>query len=340
MLAAFFGDPARIASTWYQWGVALGLAVTVVTAAWVFFDSQRRQLSAPLWKALSLLSALVVAPGAVLSLFPHLTQGLGGGYTTLPILLAYLGLFATLVALVTLALYSTGVGVHRIESASPLAGSDLVDAGEGDAGPTAVSATPTITRVIPASSPPEATVYSSPKAGTTLPPLSRRPDPAPPTATQVMGSQVIDLSPPLDDRTRILQPEPAQPLPLAWLVVMNGHRAGKEFRLEMLTDIGRDSRYNPASVEDPTMSRQHARVRLEKEGFVIYDLASANGVLVNGQKEQRRKLENGDRITIGQTVFGFMMVAEDQPITHLDITLGAGGLPGGSEDRHQDNDHE
>lgn len=128
-----------------------------------------------------------------------------------------------------------------------------------------------------------------------------------------MGSQVIDLSPSLDDSTRILQPEPAQPLPLAWLVVLNGHRAGKEFRLDLLTDIGRDSRYNPASVEDPTMSRQHARVRLEKEGFIIYDLASANGVLVNGQKEQRRKLENGDRITIGQTVFGFMLVAEDQP---------------------------
>jgi pSer/pThr/pTyr-binding forkhead associated (FHA) protein len=100
---------------------------------------------------------------------------------------------------------------------------------------------------------------------------------------------------------------------LAWLVVMNGPRAGKEFRLDVLTDIGRDSRYNPASVEDPTMSRQHARVRLEKEGFVIYDLASANGLLVNGQKEQRCKLANGDRITIGQTVFGFMIVAEDPP---------------------------
>ncbi len=324
MLSALFGDPARIAAAWYQWGVALGLAVTVVTAAWIFFDSQRRQLSAPLWKALSLLSALVVAPGAVLSLAPDLAQGLGDG--GLPVLLAYLGLFATLVALVALVLYSIGVGVHVAEIAPPLAGSDLMDAGADEAAPATISATPTITRVaVPsgvtaapsgvsaapsgASSPSETTVSSSPK---TLPPLRRRPDPQPPAPTQVMGSQVIDLSPPLDDRTRLIQPEPAQPLPLAWLVVMNGHRAGKEFRLEMLTDIGRDSRYNPASVEDPTMSRQHARVRLEKEGFIIYDLASANGVLVNGQKEQRRKLENGDRITIGQTMFGFMMVAEDE----------------------------
>lgn len=273
---------------WYQWGVALGMAVTAVTSLWVFFDCQRRQLSAPLWKAFSLLSALVVAPGAVLSLFPDLAQGLG----ELTILLAYLGIFATLVAVVTLVLYSAGVGVRTLE---PAAGAELSEAPAEEA--PALTAAPTITRITPASS---------------TPPLRRRPDP-PPATTQVMGSQVIDLSPPLDDPTRVLQPEPSQPLPLAWLVVMNGHRAGKEFRLDMLTDIGRDSRYNPASVDDPTMSRQHARVRLEKEGFVIYDLASANGLAVNGQKEQRRRLENGDRITIGQTVFGFMIVAEDQP---------------------------
>lgn len=289
MLAALFGDPTRFATTWYQWGVALGLAVTIVTSLWVFFDCQRRQLSAPLWKAFSLISALVVAPGAVLSLFPNLAQGPG----EMAILLAYLGAFATLVALITLVLYSAGIGVHALEAA---AGPELTEAPAEEA-PT-LAAAPTITRLTPAPSPP---------------PLRRRPDPSPPAATQVIGSQVIDLSSPLDDRTRVLQPELSQPLPLVWLVVMNGPRAGKEFRLDVLTDIGRDSRYNPASVEDPTMSRQHARVRLEKEGFVIYDLASANGLLVNGQKEQRRKLENSDRITIGQTVFGFMLVAEDPP---------------------------
>lgn len=313
MLAALFSDPARIASEWYRWGVAPGLAVTLVTTLWIFYDSQRRELSAPLWRTLSLVSALVVAPGAVLSLFPALAVGVGD----LPILLAYFGIFATLVSLVVLVLYAAGVGVSPLPPVAEQPYSEaLTEASPVETSPTIPP--PTITRVTPA----------SPSAP---PPLSRRPDAAPLAPTQVMGSQTIDLSP-VDDRTRVLLPEATQPLPLAWLVVMNGHRAGKEFRLDMLTDIGRDSRYNPASVEDPTMSRQHARVRLEKEGFVIYDLASANGVLVNGQKEQRCRLVNGDRITIGQTVFGFMIVAEHEPSQFQPSAVPAAPAAGGVVD--------
>lgn len=267
-------DVYTLVLAWYRWGVAAGLAVTVVTTLWIFFDSQRRQVTATVWRALSLLAALVVVPGAVFSLAPDLALSLG----RLPVVLALFGFFAVIVAALCLLLYTSGIGVFA-------ASADLL----------APEQEPLFTTVASAPAPP------SLPAAVTPPPISQP------------HTQVVDLSQPLDDRTRLLSPTPERPLPLAWLVVMNGPRAGKAFRLQELNDIGRDSRYNTISVEDPTMSRQHARVRLEKEGFVIYDLASANGVVVNGQKEQRRRLENGDRILLGQTVFGFMQVKEEKP---------------------------
>lgn len=330
MLDAFFGDPVRIASEWYRWGVALGLAITLVTTCWVFLDSQRRSLSAPVWRMLSLVAALIVAPGAVLSLTPDLAANLG----ELTVLLAYLGVFATVVALFTLILYAAGIGVA--------ANQEL---------PAPEEAAPTITRVSPTLRPPSEQAPAPPTrpaerplpppTAASTPPTQVIPNtPAAPTAATalrpvntapVVESQTLDLSPSIDDRTRVLQPEAAKPLPLVWLVVMNGLRAGKEFRLEALTDIGRDSRYNQISLDDVTISRQHARVRLEKEGFVIYDLASANGVMVNGQKEQRRPLKNGDRITIGQTVLAFMVVQEAPETLPNQAASSSQPLPGNPE---------
>jgi hypothetical protein len=278
MIRAFFSDPAYVTVKWYQWGAAIGLAITLVVTLWIFYDSQRYGLRATLWRGLSLLSALVVVPSAMLSLAPSLAVGL----SSLPILLAYLGVLASLLSLAVLVLYAAGIGVSVTAT---------LDEEPAEEAPMML----------------DATAASAPPPGR-LPPA---PGAAASADAEVVASQSVDLSAPFDDRTRVLQVAPQKPQPLAWLVVMNGHRAGSEFRLDPLADIGRDGRYNSIAIEDPTMSRQHARVRLEKDEFVVYDLASANGVSVNGEKQQRWPLRNGDRVVIGQTEFGFITVAED-----------------------------
>ena len=58
-------------------------------------------------------------------------------------------------------------------------------------------------------------------------------------------------------------------------------------------------------VDDPWASRQHARIRRTDGGFVLVDLGSTNGTLVNDEPIQEHVLENGDRITIGETVLEF-----------------------------------
>lgn len=282
MIRAFLSDPAYVAVKWYQWGAAIGLAITLVVTLWIFYDSQRQGLRATLWRGLSLLSALVVVPSAMLSLAPSLAVGL----SSLPILLAYLGVLASLLSLGVLVLYAAGIGVSV--TAAP-------DEESAEEEPMAREVTAASTPPPPGRVPPAHGIAASADA-------------------EVVASQSVDLSAPFDDRTRVLEVVPQKPQPLAWLVVMNGHLMGNEFRLDPLADIGRDGRYNSIAIEDPTMSRQHARVRLEKDQFVVYDLASANGVIVNGEKQQRWPLRNGDRVVIGQTEFGFITVAEDSDV--------------------------
>jgi hypothetical protein len=54
-------------------------------------------------------------------------------------------------------------------------------------------------------------------------------------------------------------------------------------------------------VNDANVSRQHAELRQEGTAYWIVDLDSTNGMEVNGRREKRAKLEDGDKITVGST---------------------------------------
>jgi hypothetical protein len=56
---------------------------------------------------------------------------------------------------------------------------------------------------------------------------------------------------------------------------------------------------------DPGVSRRHAEVRAEDGQFVIADLGSTNGTMVNESTIGERVLQEGDRITVGKTVLEF-----------------------------------
>ena len=96
---------------------------------------------------------------------------------------------------------------------------------------------------------------------------------------------------------------------LAWLVVLNGPRRGKLYRIKRNgVTIGR-AEDNDIVLEDETVSRHHARLLVEmgigRPQVYIQDLASVNGVYVNGERVVRRLLEDEDRIAIGETLFAF-----------------------------------
>src|ERR1700692_893361 len=52
-------------------------------------------------------------------------------------------------------------------------------------------------------------------------------------------------------------------------------------------------------IADPRVSRDHALIVLEEDGFFLVDQGSKHGSFVNGERVQRQKLERNDRLEFG-----------------------------------------
>ncbi len=134
--------------------------------------------------------------------------------------------------------------------------------------------------------------------------------------TEVVGSQRAGPSRPYGSDVTIVRSTQDRDPSFAWLVVMNGPRAGDILRLKKGdTVLGREAD-NDIMLDDEFCSRRHAKVKLEADAddeedepaFFIYDLATPNGTLVNGAEILRAKLTDGDRVQIGETVMVFKQV--------------------------------
>ena len=68
--------------------------------------------------------------------------------------------------------------------------------------------------------------------------------------------------------------------------------------------IGR-SRECDLVISDPNVSRRHAELRRDENGWHVADLGSTNGVKVNGRRVDQMALRPGDRVTIGVTDMTF-----------------------------------
>ncbi|HEY6835037.1 MAG TPA: DUF3662 and FHA domain-containing protein [Gaiellaceae bacterium] len=73
--------------------------------------------------------------------------------------------------------------------------------------------------------------------------------------------------------------------------------------------IGR-SKECDIQLPDPNVSRRHAEVRQEGAAYWVIDLDSTNGMEVNGRRQKRAKLRQGDRITLGSTELVFKRETE------------------------------
>ena len=83
----------------------------------------------------------------------------------------------------------------------------------------------------------------------------------------------------------------------------------QRFDLLAATDIGR-AQTNNVVIADVTVSRQHARIRLEEDKFLLFDLGSANGTFVNDQRvEQPITLAENDVVRFGEVAFIFKQLS-------------------------------
>jgi pSer/pThr/pTyr-binding forkhead associated (FHA) protein len=85
---------------------------------------------------------------------------------------------------------------------------------------------------------------------------------------------------------------------------LSGLLAGKEFTLEQNReyDVGRDEILE-IPLDDPTVSRRHARLRVSEGGVMVLDLRSSNGTFLNGEQVKRELATAGDRLRFGEVGF-------------------------------------
>src|SRR5262249_991085 len=74
--------------------------------------------------------------------------------------------------------------------------------------------------------------------------------------------------------------------------------------------IGRDPS-NQFSVNDHLASRLHALITRKTDRFELSDLNSSNGTMVNGVPVKQRRLEHGDQIAIGNSLF-LLLLHDDE----------------------------
>lgn len=103
---------------------------------------------------------------------------------------------------------------------------------------------------------------------------------------------------PEDEPDAVSEPEP---MPVALTVDGTRHEVAGASAL-----LGR-SKECDVRLSDPNVSRRHAEVRREGSTYWVIDLDSTNGVLVNGRRQKRAKLDDGDRITLGSTDIVFTL---------------------------------
>jgi hypothetical protein len=67
-----------------------------------------------------------------------------------------------------------------------------------------------------------------------------------------------------------------------------------------VTVVGRSRRCD-IIVDDANVSRQHAEIRRQADGYLVRDLDSTNGLRVNRREVKQAVLQHGDRIEMGTT---------------------------------------
>lgn len=93
-------------------------------------------------------------------------------------------------------------------------------------------------------------------------------------------------------------------MPEASLLLLEGELEEPEYILAESTSIGR-SPSNDIVLKESKVSRQHATIHYREGHFVIVDLKSANGIVINDKKVEEHYLQDGDEVRIGSFKFQF-----------------------------------
>jgi pSer/pThr/pTyr-binding forkhead associated (FHA) protein len=193
---------------------------------------------------------------------------------------------------------SNGVRINgdRIDAPRRVREGDLIQIGDYDLGIEG--------KIEPVTVPPQIQESKPPAA------VRPAPAPAPAPASGAGGSTAIirvsDLARSAPRGARRELPKGERPR----LVGLSQTVGGLEFSIDRTeVRVGR-ARENDIVVEHPSLSRHHARLVLEDDGWKIVDSSSANGIRINGETYAMSALQPGDVIELGHVKLRFCAPGE------------------------------
>ena len=100
---------------------------------------------------------------------------------------------------------------------------------------------------------------------------------------------------------------------MAWLAVTAGPLKGQSYQLKVGDNtIGRGTE-NDLVIEDGSVSRQHAAVKVQDNEFILVDLGSRGGTKVAGKTLEGKPLASGGVVGVGKTELRLVEVEAGQP---------------------------
>ena len=109
----------------------------------------------------------------------------------------------------------------------------------------------------------------------------------------------------------------------ASLLIVEGVDRGTRFQIgRQRVGIGRSSE-NAVRIEDSEASRFHAAIQWRGSGFMLSDLGSANGTLLNGVRIEHATVVDGDQLQVANTLLAFQ-VYRGLPLRRVPVDLVVG----------------
>ena len=96
------------------------------------------------------------------------------------------------------------------------------------------------------------------------------------------------------------------------LRIEKGFYAGLEWPLDRASTVVGRGKNADMILSEPTISRAHALVSFDGPHLYLQDIGSTNGTLVNGVKEERAILHDGDELRMGKLVLTVMIDGSDE----------------------------
>ena len=91
------------------------------------------------------------------------------------------------------------------------------------------------------------------------------------------------------------------------LIALQGPEAGRTYSLAPEATVLGRQHDSTICLLGRAISRHHARITRENDGWVIEDLDSSNGTFLNGEMINAAKLRHGDTVGVGDCKLEFIV---------------------------------